>query len=78
MGIIKTTDRSPKTINRRDKRIDEKLLDLSKNNPDNTYEIKEFENFSKNRQSSFKIIQIKRTSGRKPHKIKGIKTIAWR
>jgi len=74
IGQVKArTDRSPRTIARRDKRMEKKLEQLSKDHPDNTYEIKEFENFSKNKQSSYKILQIKRTSGRRPHKIKRVK-----
>ena len=68
-GTVRT-DRSPKTIARRDKRMEMKLAQLNKKHPENTYEIKEFENFAKNRQTSYKILQIKRTSGRRPHKIK--------
>ena len=70
MAIGIKRDKSPETINRRNKRMERKVDELNKKHPDNTYEIKEFENFSKNKQTSYKILQIKRTSGRRPHKIK--------
>jgi len=62
------SDRTPETIKRRDKRIERKLVQLTKDNPENTYEVQEVT--VKNRNNEHKLIQIKRMAGRRPHKIK--------
>jgi len=67
-------DRTPEALRRRDKRIERKLIQLSKDHPQNTYEVKEITVVNKNK--THKLIHIKRTSGRRPHKVKGNKNAA--
>ena len=74
MGVGRR-DKTPETLHRRDKKIQRKLDQLSKDHPENTYEIMEHVNVNRNKE--YKIIQIKRTSGRRHHKIKtGVKNVA--
>jgi hypothetical protein len=65
MIIKERKDKSPKTKERRDKRIEKKLIQLSKDHPENSYEVREITD-----KKDHIIIQIKRTKGRRPHKIK--------
>lgn len=61
-------NKTPETIAIRDKNMERKLRQLSKDHPENKYEIKDKTITTKGK--DYKLIQIKRVSGRRPHKIK--------
>jgi hypothetical protein len=58
-------NKTPETIAKRDKALERKLRQLTRDHPENKYEIKEATN-----DKGYKLQQIKRVSGRRPHKIK--------
>lgn len=61
-------NKTPETIAKRDKALERKLRQLTRDHPENKYEIKDKTVTTKGK--DYKLIQIKRVSGRRPHKIK--------
>jgi len=62
-------DRSPHTRVLRDKKIERKIIQLSKDHPENEYEVAEVTVKDK-RNIDRKLINIKRIKGRRPHRTK--------
>jgi len=70
MAEKQRVDKTPRTRDHRDKKIERKLNQLSKDHPENEYEVKEVTVTDKKKNKDYKLIQIKRIKGRRPHKTK--------